>query len=369
MLGVNNLYKPLNESTMNSFKNLILSSILILAALGFSSCSRESGDAASNTNAQAVQEKTTLNYQSLAGFVTFPELAEDLGYLEDLKLNYVGNIIGGPQDLQALVTGDVDFATAFNGAIVKLAVSGIDIVSLVGSYGSDENTAIAFFVTEDSPIKTARDLIGKKISVNTLGAHSEFTIKEYLHRNGLNKAEIEKVELTVLPPVNSEQALRAGQVDVAQLNGILKDFALERGGLRQLFADIDLFGNFTAGNYVVTRDFAANNPNTVRKFTAGTARAIEWARNTPREEVVARLSSIINKRGRNEDDRLVKFWKSTGIADKGGLVTEQQYQQWIDWMVREGQLTPGKIKAADLIDNSYNPFLAEVGDVASKESQ
>lgn len=349
---------------MRYFKHYIAPIFLLLVALGLFSCSREDASSPSN-GIENETEKTVLNYQSLAGFVTFPELAEELGYLGDLKLNYVGNIIGGPQDLQALVTGDVDVATAFNGAIVKLAASGIDIVSLVGSYGSDENTAIAFFVTEDSPIKTARDLIGKKISVNTLGAHSEFTIKEYLYRNGLTKKEVEKVELTVLPPVNSEQALRAGQVDVAQLNGILKDIALQRGGIRQLFADIDLFGDFTAGNYVVTRKFLTKNPNTVRKFTEGTARAIEWARNTPREEVVAKLSAIINKRGRNEDDRLVQFWKSTGIADKGGLITEKQYQQWIDWMVREGQLVPGKIKASDLIDNSFNPYLGEASEVAA----
>ncbi|PKO47927.1 MAG: ABC transporter substrate-binding protein [Betaproteobacteria bacterium HGW-Betaproteobacteria-22] len=346
-----------------NFKSvLMLLTALLVATL--SGCARE------GENSQlAGQEKTELRYQWVGGFVSFPELAEELGYLGNIKLNYVGSITGGPQDLQALATGDVDFATAFNGAIVKLAVSGVDIVSLVGSYGSDENTAIAFFVTEDSPIKTARDLIGKKISVNTLGAHSEFTIKEYLYRNGLTKDEVEQVELTVLPPVNSEQSLRAGQVDVAQLNGILKDKALARGGIRQLFADIDLFGDFTAGNYVVTKKFLAANPNTTRQFVEGTARAIEWARNTPREEVIAKFTSIINKRGRNEDARLVQFWKSTGIADKGGLITEKQYEQWIDWLVRDGQLEPGKIKAKDLIDNSFNPYLTEVSDNAAQASQ
>ncbi|MBE0469484.1 MAG: ABC transporter substrate-binding protein [Methyloprofundus sp.] len=335
-----------------NLKRLLITVTLLV--LNLTACSDNKG-----SSTLTGQEKTVLNYQSVAGFVTFPELAEALGYLGDIKLNYVGSITGGPQDLQALVTGDVDFAMAFNGAIVKLAASGIDIVSLVGSYGSDANTAIAYFVTEQSPIKTARDLIGKKISVNTLGAHSEFTIKEYLYRNGLSSAEIAAVELTVLPPGNSEQVLRAGQVDVAQLNGILKDVALQRGGLRLLFADIDLFGDFTAGNYVVRKQFLANNPTTVKKFTEGTARAIEWARNSPREQVVAKFSAIINARGRNEDDRWVQFWKSTGIADKGGLITEKQYQQWIDWMVREGQLAPGKIKAADLIDNSFNPYLGE----------
>ncbi len=340
---------------MKSFKQITLSFFLILAALGFSSCSRESNNAEQDKVGQSSEQKE-LRYQGTAGFVTFPELAADLGYLGEIQLNYVGNVLGGPPDLQALATGDVDFATAFNGAIVKFAASGVDIISLVGSYGSDANTGIGFYVTDDSPIKTARDLIGKKIAVNTLGAHAEFTIKEYLYRNGLSKEEVEKVELVVLPPVNSEQALRTGQVDVAQLQSILRDKALERGGIHPLVVDVDLFGEFTAGNYVFTKAFVSKNPNTTRQFVDGVARAIEWAKSTPREEVLARLTKIINKRGRNEDARLVQFWKSTGIADKGGLVSEKQYQQWIDWLVRDGQLVAGKIKAKDLFDNRFNPY-------------
>lgn len=324
--------------------------------LALSACSRDQSSDETKVENTNGFEKTELVYQGYAGAVAFPELAEDLGYLAPLKLKYVGNITGGPQDLQALATGDVDFATAFNGAIIKLAASGVPIVTLVASYGSDENTGIGFYVTEDSPIKSARDLIGKKIGVNTLGAHSEFTIKEYLYRNGLTKDEVDKVELLVVPPVNTEQILRAKQIDAGQLQSILLDKAKERGGIRPLFVDTDLFGNFTAGNYTVTKKFLAENPNTSRKFVEATARAIEWARKTPREEVIARYISIVNKRGRNESAEPIKYWKSTGIANAGGVIEPIQYQQWIDWLVREGELKPNQIKATDLFDNSLNPY-------------
>jgi hypothetical protein len=61
-----------------------------------------------------------LRYQGSVGSVSFPELAEDLGYLAPIKLKSIGNAISGPQDIQSAVTGDVDFGGAFNGAIVKL---------------------------------------------------------------------------------------------------------------------------------------------------------------------------------------------------------------------------------------------------------
>jgi hypothetical protein len=46
-------------------------------------------------------EVSELRYQGSAYAVTYPELAEDLGYLAPIRLNWVGNPISGPQDIQA----------------------------------------------------------------------------------------------------------------------------------------------------------------------------------------------------------------------------------------------------------------------------
>src|SRR5262249_54789355 len=148
----------------------------------------------------------------------------------------------------------------------------------VGSYGVDDGTWSGFFVKEDSPIRTARDLIGKKIAVNTLGAHHEFMLREYLARTGLTPAETKQVTLVVVPPINGEQALRYGQVEVATLGSVFRERALERGGLRLLFSDVQLYGPFTAGSYVFTHKFLRDHPNTVRKFVDAVGRSIEWAR-------------------------------------------------------------------------------------------
>jgi ABC-type nitrate/sulfonate/bicarbonate transport system substrate-binding protein len=182
-------------------------------------------------------EKTEIRYQGWAGQVTFTELAEDLGYLAPLKLKWVGNTISGPQDIQTVATGDIDIGGAFYGAIIKLIAAKAQIRAVVGYYGSDDNTYNGYFVKDDSPIKTARDLIGRKVAVNTLGAHLEFVLREYLARNGLSPGEAKQVTLVAIPPVAGEQALRQGSVDVTTLSGVLRDKALERGGLRRLFAD------------------------------------------------------------------------------------------------------------------------------------
>ena len=299
-------------------------------------------------------EKTEVSYQGWAGQVLFPELAEDLGYLAPLKLKWVGNTISGPQDIQSVVTGDIDIGGAFYGSIIKLFAARASIKAVVGYYGSDADTYYGYYVKQDSPIKTARDLIGKKVAVNTLGAHLEFVLREYLARGGLTPAEIKQVTLVAIPPVTGEQALRQGQVDVTTLNGVLRDKALERGGLRRLFADTDLFGNFTGGAYIVRDKFIKDNPNTTRKLVEGISRAIVWAQTTPPQDVRARFLKIIAQRKRNEDASPIKYWKSTGVAAKGGLIGPAEIQVWIEWLVRDGFLTPGQIKASDIYTNEFN---------------
>jgi ABC-type nitrate/sulfonate/bicarbonate transport system substrate-binding protein len=301
-------------------------------------------------------EKTEVRYQGWAGQVTFTELAEDLGYLAPLKLKWVGNTISGPQDIQTVVTGDVDVGGAFYGAIIKLIAAKAPIKAVVGYYGSDDDTYNGYYVKDDSPIKSARDLIGKKVAVNTLGAHLEFVLREYLARNGISAAEAKQVTLVAVPPVTGEQALRQGQVDVTTLNGILRDKALERGGLRKLFADTDLFGNFTGGAYVLRDKFIKDNPNTARKLTEGISRAIAWAQTAPPEEVRARFERVIAERKRNEDASPIKYWKSTGVATKGGLIGDPEVQVWIDWLVKDGLLKPDQLKPSDIYTDEFNYF-------------
>ncbi|MVT54106.1 ABC transporter substrate-binding protein [Bradyrhizobium yuanmingense] len=301
-------------------------------------------------------DKTEIRYQGWAGQMTFIELADDLGYLAPLKLKWVGNTISGPQDIQTVVTGDIDIGGAFYGAILKLIAARAPIKAVVGYYGSDANTYQGYFVKDDSLIKTARDLIGKKVAVNTLGAHLEFVLREYLARNSLSASEAKQVTLVAIPPVSGEQALRQGQVEVSTLSGVLRDKALERGGIHSLFNDTDLFGNFTGGSYVLRDKFIRDNPEASRKLIEGISRAIAWAQATPPEEVRARFERIISERKRNEDATPIRYWKSTGVASKGGVISDAEIQVWIDWLEKDGLFKPGQIKASDTYTNAFNYF-------------
>src|SRR3954470_7749963 len=84
-------------------------------------------------------ETLSLRYEGSANVVSLPELAEDLGYLAPVKLDYVGNnSTGGPHSIQAVVSGDTDFGNSFNGAIIKLISGKAPLRCVVASYGTDE---------------------------------------------------------------------------------------------------------------------------------------------------------------------------------------------------------------------------------------
>ncbi|PWR11130.1 ABC transporter substrate-binding protein [Micromonospora acroterricola] len=316
------------------------------------------GAAGCGGDAQAgAGQATELRYQGSVGQVTLPELAADLGYLGDVRLNWIGNVTGGPQDIQATATGQSDFGGAFNGAIVKLAAANAPITAVVSYYGSDAQSFQGYYVLDDSPIRGPRDLIGRKVGMNTLGAHAEAVLKTWLARGGLTPAEIRQVELVALPPLNAEQSLRQKQIDVAVLGGVIRDKAVAGGGVRTVFTDHELLGAFSAGTYVFRDDFIKRNPETVRAFVTGVGKAIEWARTQPRETVVARMRDIIAKRGRNEDPSLVAYWKSSGVAGRGGVIGEQEFGTWIDWLAAEGELRGDRPKPADIYTNRFNPFV------------
>jgi ABC-type nitrate/sulfonate/bicarbonate transport system substrate-binding protein len=330
-------------------------SLLALAVVGAACARRDAAPAATDGSGYETLE---LRYQGNNGTIAPVELADDLGYLAPIRLNFVGSTISGPASGQAGVTGDTDCGGAFNGAIIKLAAAKVPIVALIGYYGVDEQRWSGFYVPEDSPIHTARDLLGKKISMNTLGAHSEFMVKEFLFRANLGKADTQQVTLVVIPPVNGEQVLRQRQVDVAVLGDIYRDRAIENGGLRSVVSDYEMFGKFTAGSYVMKTSFIREHPNTARKFVEAVGRAIEWARTTPREQVIERFRQIMARRGRNENADALKYWHSYGVAGEHGAISDKDFQVWIDWMVKDGELEPGQLTPSQLYTNELNPFAA-----------
>ena len=246
---------------------------------------------------------TVLRYQGSVGQVGFPELAEDLGYFEDVKLEWIGDVTGGPRvhpgdrdrrdrlrrrvqrrDRQAPVVGRQDHV-----GHRLLRVRRQDVRRLLRAGGQPRSRARRPHRQEDRHQHPRRAVRVRHPRV--------------AHPRGPDADEIKQVELTVVPPVNAEQVLREGQVDVVRAQLRPEGRRRGRGGLRPLFSEKDLFGEFTYGSLVFRDDFIEENPEAVKDFVQGVARAIRWAQVTPVEEVRARYTKIITEPRPRRDHR------------------------------------------------------------------
>ncbi|MBJ7357056.1 ABC transporter substrate-binding protein [Nocardioides sp.] len=303
-------------------------------------------------------EVTTIRYQSYAGAVDPLQLADALGYLEGLELEKVGDTTGGPMSLQALASRQTDIgASAFFGAITQLVATGVPIKAVVPMYGSLNGLDQKLVVPADSPITSARDLIGKKIAVNTLGANSEAVLDTWFEQEGLTQEEQDQVTLVVLPPLNTPQALEEGQVDAAVLAFLGYQQAAKSMELRTVVTDVDVVGPYSGGGMSMRTDFMEQNPETTKTLVEGIARAVNFVETHDKQEVFDVLFPYLEEHGYGDYVEPVEanFPGTLGVPAEP-VIEDKDIELWLDWLESRGDVDTGAIDASDVYTNEYNPY-------------
>ena len=295
-------------------------------------------------------ETVAIRYLASQGGLSGHELADALGYFKGtgIKIENVGYAQGGPASLFALASGNVELGSAATSAVINSIAGGNDFVAAYPSNGIDKETQSDFYVLDGSPIKSIKDLAGKTIAVNTLGAHLDYTVREALHSVGLPE---NAAKLVTVPGPQLEQVLRSGQVDVTAFGYWQKTFegvALQKGGLRKVFGDTDVLGEIAGGFVVLRRDWIEKHPKAARVFVEQSERALDYARTHP-EETKKILADALN--GRGENGEIAQYFTGYGLRP-GAKATDRDIQFWIDIFVREGQLKQGQLQVADIL---YDP--------------
>lgn len=298
-------------------------------------------------------EEVKFRYLASQGGLSAHELAAELGYFDGtgITIENVGYATGGPASLIALASGDVEIGSAATSAVLNSIIGGNDFVAAYPSNGINDEVQSIFYVLEDSPIRDIKDIAGKTVAVNTLGAHLDYTIREALHSVGLPSDAANQI---VVPGPQLEQVLRSGQVDVSAFGYWQTTFegaAKQKGGLRAIFDDTDVLGEIAGGFIVLRRDFIDKHPEAAKVFVEQSERALDYARENP-EETRAILAKALAERGENPD--IAQFFRGYGVRP-GGKAVERDLQFWIDVLVREGKLKEGQLSANDIL---YSPETA-----------
>src|SRR5215471_376926 len=149
------------------------------------------------------------------------------GFFQEEGLNVTTRVMGA-NPIAGIVGGDFDTGGVTWTAFLLATNRGIPLQPLSEADRGAKGEAL-FMVKNDSPIKNANDLIGKKIAVVTVGGACDLILNDYLLKKGL---DYKSIGYTVMPVPDMAPTVLRGGVDAACIPEPLLSVVQAQGGLR-----------------------------------------------------------------------------------------------------------------------------------------
>lgn len=185
----------------------------------------------------------------------------------------------GPQLLEGLNVGSIDFGIAGEAPPIFAQAAGADLV-YVGSE-PPASAGEAILVPKDSPIRTVAELKGKKVALNK-GSNVHFLLVKLLEKAGVQYKNIDTVFLT---PADARAAFERGSVDAWAIWEPFLAAAQRQTGAR-ILAD----GNGVVSNhqfFLASRTYAARRADVIAIVLEELAIVDQWAKTNPKEAAAA----------------------------------------------------------------------------------
>ena len=176
----------------------------------------------------------------------------------------------GPQLLEGLNVGSIDFGTVGEAPPIFAQAAGADLV-YVGNE-PPASAAEAILVPKDSPIKSVAELKGKKVALNK-GSNVHFLLVKLLEKAGVQYKDVDTVFLT---PADARAAFERGSVDAWVIWEPFLAAAQRQTGAR-IVAD----GQGVVSNhqfFLAARAYAQKRPDVVSIALEEISAIDEWAK-------------------------------------------------------------------------------------------
>jgi sulfonate transport system substrate-binding protein len=220
----------------------------------------------------------------------------------------------GPQLLEGLNVGSIDFGTAGEAPPIFAQAAGADLVYVGNEPSASAGEAI--LVPKDSPIKTVADLKGKKVALNK-GSNVHFLLVKLLEKAGVQYRDMDAVFLT---PADARAAFERGSVDAWAIWEPFFAAAQRQTGAR-ILAD----GNGVVSNhqfFLASRSYASKRADIVAIVLDEVAAVDRWAKTNQKEAAAALQPQIGLDRATLELALSRGGYGVTPVSD--GVLAEQQ---------------------------------------------
>ena len=191
---------------------------------------------------------------------------------------------GGPQLLEGLNVGSIDFGVTGETPPVFAQAAGADLLYV--AYEPPAPTSEAILVPKDSPIKSVKDLKGKKVVLNK-GSNVHYLLVRALEDAGLKYSDIQTI---FLPPADARAAFERGSVDAWVIWDPYQAAAEQQLQARTLRDASALADNHQF--YLATKPYAEQHPKVIETLIEEVRNVGEWAKANP-EEVTQQVAPLL----------------------------------------------------------------------------
>jgi len=249
----------------------------------------------------------------------------------------------GPQMLEGLNVGSIDFGTVGEAPPIFAQAAGADLVYVANQPPAPRGEAI--LVPKDSVLKSVGDLRGKKVALNK-GSNVHYLLVKALEQAGVPYAAIQPV---FLAPADARAAFEKGAVDAWVIWDPFFAAAEKQLGARILADGKGLVSNHQF--YLATRSYAEKRPQVIQAIVDELARLDAWAEKNDKE-VAAVLSPQIGLSAEITEVAASRF--AYGIRPISPAVAAEQQKiadaffelKLIPKAIRVSDALPGKAVAA-----------------------
>jgi sulfonate transport system substrate-binding protein len=185
----------------------------------------------------------------------------------------------GPQLLEGLNVGSIDFGTVGEAPPIFAQAAGADLVYIGNEPAAP--AAEAVIVPKNSPIKSVAELKGKKVAINK-GANAHYLLVKVLEKAGVRYSDIDTV---FLAPADARAAFERGSVDAWAIWEPFLSAAERQTGARILVNGQGVVSNHQF--FLAARPYAAKRRDVVAIILEEVATVDEWAKTKPKEAATA----------------------------------------------------------------------------------
>jgi NitT/TauT family transport system substrate-binding protein len=309
--------------------------------------------------AQDPSKKLLVAYSGLITMNSSLWVAEDLGFFKKHGLDVSAVFTGsGSVTSQTLVAGETKLAANSVGPVAGAAGGGADIVIVAGLV-----QMLPYQLWVRPQIRQPADMKGKSVAISTFGSGSHLAVEVALQHIGLEVARDKIAIMQIGAQPDRMAAVIAGRVDGTALEPGFGQVAKDKG----LIMLTDLTKSDTP--YVNTvmsaqRRYVRENPQQVETFLKGIVDGLAAMANPANDKAIKnvlarRLKLTAPDAVQILYDATVQMHARTKVPNTSIAGT----QNMIDALQRVNPRL-AKVKAADLIDNSYIDRIEKSGYIA-----